>query len=129
MSAHAPKLVYPLASTALIFGVLQMTCSAFLAARGQSLGLITAFGALALTLHAARTLSTRITEGGASQWTWSGRVHLPWTEVTQVTRAPLSLTLKAHQRQVVVPLEVFESTAATISFIESHLPSHLSRIQ
>jgi hypothetical protein len=126
MPSDAPKIVYPLAATALIFGVLQVPCSVFLAVKGESLGIITAFGALALTLQAIRTLSTRVTEAGASQLTWSGRVHLSWTEVTQVTRTPLSITLTGEKRKVVVPVEVFENTAAAISYIESHLPSHLN---
>jgi hypothetical protein len=125
MPSDAPKLVYPLASTALIFGVLQIPASVYLAVEGQSLGIITAFGAVALTLNAIRTLSTRVTDAGVSQLTWNGRIHLSWSEVTQVKRTPLSITLTGDKRRAVVPVEVFENTAATISYIESHLPVHL----
>jgi hypothetical protein len=126
MPSEAPKLVYPLASAELIFGVLQIPFSAFLAFTGQSLGIITAFGALVLTLHSIRTLSTRVSEAGASQLTWSGRIQLAWAEVTQVTRTVESFTLTGDKKRVVVPVEVFENTTATIAYIEAHLPAHLN---
>gem|GEM_PF-3348695 len=122
----APKQVYPLASASLIFGFILMAWSVFSAAIGQSAGIVTAFGALALMLRAIRTLSTRVTEAGVSQLTWGGRVHVSWTEVTKVTRTPLSLTLTGEKMTVVVSVEEFQDTAAAISFIESHLPPHLS---
>lgn len=121
----APKQVYPLASTALISGSVMLAGGIFLAASGASLGVISAFGALLLTLRAIRTLSTRVTEAGVSQLSWRGRVHLPWTEVTQVTRTPLSLTLAGEKSRVVVSLEEFQDTAAAITYMESRLPSNL----
>jgi hypothetical protein len=128
MPSDTPKLVYALASTQLIFGAVQIPFTAYLAASGQTLGIVTAFGALVLTLLAIRTLTTRVTEAGVSQLTWGGRVHLSWAEVTRVKRTPLYFTLMGNKRQVVVPVEVFENTTAVISYIESHLPSHLKRI-
>lgn len=122
MPSDPPKQVYPLASTSLIFGSILTVGSVVLAARGQASGLLTAFGALILTLRAIRTLSTRVTEAGVSQWSWGGRIHLSWTDVTQITRTPLSLTLIGDKRQVVVSVEEFQDTAAAISYIESHLP-------
>ncbi len=123
----APKQVYPLASTSLIFSSILMASGVLLAVKtGQSLGLVSAFGALVLTLRAIRTLSTRVTEAGVSQLNWRGRVNLSWTEITRVTRTPLSLTLTADKKQVVVSVEEFQDTAAAIAYIESHLPSKLS---
>jgi len=122
LPSDAPKQVYPLASTSLIFSSILTVGGVVLAARGEASFLVPAFGALVLTLRAIRTLSTRLTEAGVSQWSWGGRIHLSWTEVTQVTRTPLSLTLIGDKRQVVVSVEEFQDTAAAISYIESHLP-------
>lgn len=125
MTSDAPKQVYPLASTGLIFGCILTASSVFLAVIGPSFIFFTAFCALISTLRAIRILSTRVTEAGVSQWNWRGPVHLSWTEVTEVTRTPLSLTLTGDHRQVVVSVEEFQDTAAAISYIESHLPSNL----
>jgi len=124
--SDAPKQVYPLASTALLFGSILFAGNVFLATTGPSFIYVTAFCALVSTLRAIRTLSTRVTEAGVSQWNWRGHVHLPWTEVTEVTRTPLSLTLTGDKSRVVVSVEEFQDTAAAIAYIESHLPSNLS---
>jgi hypothetical protein len=122
--SDAPRQVYPLASTALISGSILTAGNFLLAASGQRLGLFVGFGALALTLRAVRTLSTRVTETGVSQLHWGGRVQLSWSEVTQVTRTPRSFTLTGDERRVVVSVEEFQDTAAAISYIESHLRSN-----
>lgn len=124
--SDAPKQVYPLASTALISSFILLAGGIVLAFNGQFLGIISAFGAFLLAFRAIRTLSTRVTEKGVSQLSWSGRVHLQWIEVTQITRRPLSLTLAGDKRQVMVSVEEFQDTAAAINYIESRLPSNLS---
>jgi hypothetical protein len=96
-----------------------------LAAHGNSTGIYSAFGATVLMLLKLRNVSTRVSEAGVSQLTLRGRVHLSWNEVTQVTRAPLSLTLAGAKRRVVVSVEEFADSAAAISYVESHLPSNL----
>jgi hypothetical protein len=124
--SDAPKQVHALASASLIFCVILIASGIFLAVRGQSLGSISAFGALVLAFRAIRTLSTRVTDTGVSQLTWGGRLHLSWTEITQVTRTPLSFTLAGNEKRVVVSLEEFQDTAAATSYMESHLPVNLS---
>lgn len=127
ISSDAPKLVYPLASTGMLIAVLQLPFSLALVADGQPLGILTTSLALAVTLQTIRALSTRVTEVGLSQLTWSGRIHLSWADITQMTRSRLSLTLAGENGRVVVPVEVFENTAAAIAYIESHVPAHISR--
>jgi len=121
----APKQVYAFASTGLLTGVVLIAGNIFLARSGQSFAMLTAVLALFVTLRAIRTLSTRVTEAGVTQLTWTGPVHLAWTEVTEVARRRLSFTLTGAKGQVVVSLEEFQDTAAAITFIESHLPSNL----
>lgn len=125
--SDAPKQVYPLASTALIFSSVLIVSGVFLtASTGQFLSLYSVVGGLFLMLRAIRTLSTRVTEAGVSQLNWRGRVHLSWTEITRVTRTPLSFRLTGDKKRVVVSVEEFQDTAAAIAYIESHLPSDLS---
>jgi len=121
----APKQVYAFASTALLTGVVLIAGNLFLAHSGEPFAMITAVLGVFFTLRAIRTLSTRVTEAGVTQLTWSGPAHLAWTEITQVTRRPLAFTLTGAKGQVVVSLEEFQDTAAAISFIEAHLPSNL----
>ena len=125
--SDAPKQVYALASASLISSFILIAGGLYLAARGQYFGIISAFGAAVLTLRAIRTLSTRVTDAGVSQASWGGRVHLSWNAVREVRRTPLSFTLMGDRRKVVVSVEEFQDTATAISYIESHLPSNLSR--
>jgi hypothetical protein len=120
-----PKLIYSLAFGMLTLCLLLIASGLWLVAIGNSGGLYSVFGGTALMLLKLRNVSTRVTETGVSQLTLRGRVHLSWTEVTQVTRAPLSLTLAGAKRRVVVSLEEFADSAAAISYVESHIPSNL----
>jgi hypothetical protein len=123
--ADPPKLIYSLAFGPLTMGVLLIGSGLWLAAFGNFTGIYSAFGATVLILLKIRNVSTRVDETGVSQWTLRGRVHLSWNEVTQVTRAPLSLTLADRKRRVVVSVEEFADSAAAISYMESHIPSNL----
>ncbi len=123
-----PKLIYPLAFEAIIWGLLVIACGIWLGAIGNYLGVVSFFGASVLILFKIRNVSTRVTEAGVSQLTWRGRIHLSWNEVTQVTRRPLSFTLAGAKRRVVVSVEEFADSAAAISYMESHLPSNLRSI-
>ena len=120
-----PKLIYSLAFETLIFGSLVVVAGIWLGALGNGMGIVSVCGACVLMLLKIRSVSTRVTEVGVSQLTLRGRVHLSWHEVTQVTRAPLSLTLVGTNRRVVVSLEEFADSAAVISYVESHIPSNL----
>jgi len=124
-ASSPPRQVYALASASLLFGIILFASGVISAASGQSIGVISASGALVLTLRAIRTLSTRMTEAGVSQLTWGGRVHLSWNEVTRVTRTSLSFTLIGNKKRVVLSVEELQDTAAAISYIESRLPSNL----
>jgi hypothetical protein len=108
-----------------IFGSLVVAAGIWLGALGNGMGIVSVCGACVLMLLKIRSVSTRVTEVGVSQLTLRGRVHLSWHEVTQVTRAPLSLTLVGTNRRVVVSLEEFADSAAVISYVESHIPSNL----
>jgi protein-L-isoaspartate O-methyltransferase len=123
-----PKLIYPLAFGPLILGFSLIAGGLWLVALRNFAGLYSVFGATVMILLKLRTASTRVTEAGVSQLTLRGRVHLSWSEVTQVTRAPLSLTLAAAKRRVVVSLEEFADSAAAISYIESHIPANLRSV-
>ena len=125
MPPHAPKQVYALASASLISCIMLIAAGVIFASRGQSIGLVSAFGALLLGLRAVRTLSTRITETGVSQLTWAGRVRMSWAEVTQVKRTPLAFILTGDKKQVVVSLEELQDTDAAKSYIESFIASKL----
>ena len=120
-----PKPIYSLAFGPLTVGFLLIASGLWLVALGNSTGLFSAFGAAVLILLKIRDVSTRVTETGVSQWSWRGRVHLSWNEVTQVTRAPLSFTLAGAKSRVVVSVEEFADSAAAISYMESHIPSNL----
>ncbi len=120
-----PKLIYSLAFGPLIMGFLLIAAGLWLVALGNSTGIYSAFGATVLILLKLRNVSTRVTEAGVSQLSLRGRVHLSWNEVTQVTRAPLSLTLAGAKRRVVVSVEDFADSDAAISYIEHHIPSNL----
>jgi len=120
-----PKLIYALAFETLILGSLVVAAGIWLGALGNGMGIVSVCGACVLMLLKIRSVSTRVTEVGVSQLTLRGRVHLSWHEVTQVTRAPLSLTLVGANRRVVVSLEEFADSAAVISYVESHIPSNL----
>ena len=120
-----PKLIYPLAFEGLILGFLVIVGGLWLGAIGNAYGIFSIFGASVLVLLKIRNISTRVTEAGVSQLTLRGRVHLSWSEVTQVTRSPLSFTLAGTKRRLVVSVEEFADSAATISYMESHLPSKL----
>jgi hypothetical protein len=124
--SHAPKQVHALALSSLIFCCILLANGVYLAALRQPLGVISVFGAFVLMLRSIRILSTRITETEVSQLSWRGRLHMPWTEVTQVTRTPLSFTLTGDKRRIVISVEELQDTAAAIAYIESHLPTHLS---
>jgi len=123
--AETPKLIYPLAFEALILGFLVIAGGLWLGAMGNAYGIFSIFGASVLILLKIRNVSTRVTEEGVSQLTFRGRVHLSWSEVTQVTRTPLSFTLAGAERRLVVSVEEFADSAAAISYMESHLPSKL----
>ncbi len=120
-----PKPIYSLAFETLIFGSLVVAAGLWLGALGNFMGILAVGGAFVLILWKIRNVSTRVTEAGVSQLTLRGRVHLSWNEVTQVTRAPLSLTLASAKRRVVVSVEEFADSAAVISYMESHIPSNL----
>jgi hypothetical protein len=89
----------------------------------QPLGIVLAGWGFLLTARAVVFASTRIDEKGVSQLGWRGRTHVPWSDVTHLTQRPESLTLEGSAGRLVVPVAVFENTAATIAYIESHLPS------
>jgi len=130
MSPDAPRVVRSLVTPDLVIGVCQIACYCVLATSaprpvGVGFGLVGAAFAAVITLRAVRVASTRVTEAGISQLTWDGRRHLPWADVTGLTRKPFALT--AHGRRVIVPVEVFENTAAVIAYIESHVPSAVVR--
>jgi hypothetical protein len=80
---------------------------------------------LALTLMLIRTLSTRLGFDGVSQWTWRGRRHLGWNEVTAVDRKTRSITVSGPGGSIVIPVESFYDSAEAARFIESHLPEKL----
>jgi len=120
-----PKPIYPLAFEALILGSLVIACALWLGAMGNFLGFLSAFGASVLIVFKIRNVSTRLTEAGVSQLTWRGRVHVSWSEITQVTRNPLSVTLSAAKGRLVVSVEEFADSAAAVAYIDSHLPSNL----
>jgi hypothetical protein len=106
-------------------GFLVIAGGLWLGAIGNSLGIFSVLGASILILFKIRNVSTRVTAAGVSQLTLRGRVHLSWNEVTQVTRTPLALTLTGAKRRVVVSVEEFADSAATVAYIESHLPANL----
>ena len=120
-----PKVIYSLALGPLIMGFLLVAGGLWLVRIGNVGGLYSAFGAIVLILLKLRNVSTRITEVGVSQLTLRGRIHLSWNEVTQVTRAPLSLTLVGDKSRVVVSVEEFADSTAAMSYMESHIPSNL----
>jgi hypothetical protein len=122
---NPPKVIYSLAFETLIWGFLVVAGGLWLGALGNPMGILSICGASVLLTLKIRNVSTRVTEAGISQLTLRGRIHLSWNEVTQVTRAPLSLTLTSAKRRVVVSVEEFADSAAVISYVESHLPSNL----
>ncbi len=122
---NPPKVIYSLAFETLIWGFLVVAGGLWLGALGNPMGILSICGASVLLTLKIRNVSTRVTEAGISQLTFRGRIHLSWNEVTQVTRAPLSLTLTSAKRRVVVSVEEFADSAAVISYVESHLPSNL----
>jgi hypothetical protein len=129
MSSTPPRLVYSLLPRPL-FPILGIAFYSFVAASdprpvGRGVALVGAVCAIIFTLRAIQVASTRVTEAGISQLTWSGRLHLSWADVTVIKRNPF--TLSAQGRRMVVPVEAFENTAAAIEYIEARLPSSLVR--
>jgi hypothetical protein len=120
-----PKLVYPLAFGPLVLGFFLVAGGLWLVAHGNSSGMYSVFGATVLILLKLRNVSTRVTEAGVSQLTLRGRVYLSWNEITQVTRAPLSLTLAGAKKRVVVSVEEYADSAAAITYMESHILSNV----
>jgi hypothetical protein len=120
-----PKLMYSLAFETLILGFLLVAGGLWLGALGNAMGIVSVCGASVLMMLKIRNVSTRVTEAGVSQLTLRGRLHLSWNEVTQVTRAPLSLTLASAKGRVVVSVEEFADSAAVISYVESHIPANI----
>jgi hypothetical protein len=84
-----------------------------------------AFFCLVLGIGLTRSLSTQLCSSGISQLTWRGRIHLAWSEITQVTRQRQTITLKSAGNRFIVPLVFFSNADAALKFVSSHLPSHL----
>jgi hypothetical protein len=132
MPSGAPRLVDSLVSSSPIIGAVQMLAGIGLAITGRRplepfLGFAMALFAIVVTFRAIRVASTRVPDAGVSQLSLRGRLHLPFAEVTGLTRNPYGLTLSAQQRAVIVPVDAFENTADAIEYIESRLPSSVVR--
>lgn len=62
-----------------------------------------------------------------SQWTWRGRSHLKWEDVTDVTRDARSMTLTAGGVNVLFPIDRFYDSKAPAEYVHRHLPAAIRK--
>jgi hypothetical protein len=69
-----------------------------------------------------QTLTTRLTNEGATQMTLWGRRSLAWTEVAKVSRNGRAYWIKGRGEKLFLWLSLFEDSDAAHAFVEERLP-------
>ena len=128
MTDDAPRIASSLERSKLFMAACLMFFEApLMFGRSDPFAVVMFLGGLYMSLDVVRVLSTRVSSAGISQITSRGRIHMPWDEVTAVTRRKRSIVLTSDQGRVDVPTESFYDTRAAVDYLESHLPSRLRR--
>lgn len=124
MTEDTPRIASTLERTKLFMAACLMLFEApLIFHRKDSLGLLIFMGALFMSLHVVRVLSTQVSAVGISQLTWCGRIQMRWEDVTAVDRRDRSIVLTSDAGSVIVHTESFYDTQAAMKYLDAHLPN------